>query len=331
MVICSNGDFDKRVFAGVANCKAIYCGKLHRVITWKNFIELFKLKIGLFQSLYYLLTFKPDVIFSKGGFVSFPVVLWARILRIPYAIHESDIEMGYVNRFAARGARVIFTGFPDRFYNSDWLKKIRFSGQLIMKPVKGKFDFGFSHKKPVVLITGGSQGSKVINEAVINNLDILLKKYNLIHQTGSYSFELVVKAREALDEEEKASYFVTEFLGLMNGENLMHTSVCAADLVVSRCGLNTLAEIALALKPVIMIPYKHSSADHQRKNALEISKITGFPIIADDDLTPVRLVKEIEELFKKENDFSKMTSSFKELFPSNGLDVVADYILKEEL
>jgi UDP-N-acetylglucosamine--N-acetylmuramyl-(pentapeptide) pyrophosphoryl-undecaprenol N-acetylglucosamine transferase len=274
------------------------------------------------------LSFRPSVIFSKGGFVSLPIVFWAKVFKTKYYIHESDIEIGFANKFAAGSAEKVFTGFPSHFYQSyPWKDKVLFVGQLIEKSEASDYDFGFQDKKPVILVTGGSQGSKVINDTVFGALKEILKSYNLIHQTGTRSYEEAVRVKNSLTLSEKSSYFIQSFLD----QKIMEKAISVASLIVTRCGLNTLAEIAVAKKPIIMIPYKHSSSDHQVKNAQEINRITGFPIIKDDDLAPEKLMEKIREMAKNDARIQKMISKYSEIFPENGLKIVAEELMKEEL
>jgi UDP-N-acetylglucosamine--N-acetylmuramyl-(pentapeptide) pyrophosphoryl-undecaprenol N-acetylglucosamine transferase len=329
LIVGTGGQVEQQFYQSISEYRKIYAGKLHRVLTWRNIPEVIKLTLGLFQSLYLLVRFSPDKIFSKGGYASLPIIFWAKILRIPYSLHESDIDMGYSNRFAASSAQKIFTGFNVSFYNRySWKDKVVFTGQLIEKAKTEDFIYQFDHKKPVILITGGSQGSKIINETLIKALPQLLSSYYLIHQTGSLSYADVIKEREKLSNNEKESYYVNDFFDNNTKNHSMQSAIAESDLVITRCGLNTLAEIAMARKPIIMIPYKHSAGNHQMKNALEIAKKTDLPIIKDDDLTAETLIKCIKDLFEKKADFSSMTAKYKEIFPENGLEIVADYLLK---
>lgn len=330
-VVGGGGEIENVFYGDIPQYHKIYAGKLHRVITWKNIIESIKLIVGFFQSFFLLIKIKPKVIFAKGGYVSLPVTFWARILSIPYFIHESDIEMGYSNRLAANGAKKIFTGFPVKFFSRyEWVSKVEFVGQLVNASEKTeKFNFGFKNNKSSLFVTGGSQGSKIINDTVFDALKILLPKYNIMHQTGSLSYNQAVSVGDGLDSGMKSSYFVKDFFDIVDKQNLMYSAIKQADLIITRCGLNTLAEIAFLGKPMIMIPYQHSSGDHQMKNAMEIGAVTELPVINDKDLNKDILIKTIETVLDEKNKDNKLMQKYEKIFPRNGLKIVTDNILKE--
>jgi len=260
-----------------------------------------------------------------------PITFWARVLSIPYFIHESDIEMGYSNRLAASGAKKVFTGFPANFFSRyKWVGKVEFVGQLVNISEKTeKYDFGFKNNKPCIFVTGGSQGSKIINDTVFDTLKVLLPMYNIMHQTGSLSYDQAVSAKDKLDISMKSSYFVKDFFDIVDKRNLMYSAIKQADLIITRCGLNTLAEIAFMGKPMIMIPYQHSSGDHQMKNAMEIGAITDLPVINDKDLNKDVLIKTIETVFDEKNKDNELIQKYEKIFPRNGLKIVTDNIIKE--
>ncbi len=332
-IVGAGGEIEENFYGKIPGYHKIFAGKMHRVITWKNIIELFKLTIGFFQALFLLIDIRPKVIFAKGGYVSLPITFWARVLGITYYIHESDIEMGFSNRIAADGAKKIFTGFPAKFFQQyPWSSKVEFVGQLVRIPADtGHFEFGFDNNKPTLLVTGGSQGSKIVNDTVIASLDNLLPRYNIIHQTGTFSYDDATDAKDGLCSDMKSSYFVKDFFSFVDDKNMMYIAMKKADLIITRCGLNTLAEIAILRKPMIMVPYQHSSGDHQNKNAKEISAITGFPILHDKDLNPDVLTKLIDEIMAEKPNIETLSEKYERIFPQSGLKIVSDNILKEVL
>jgi len=335
-VVGSKSDLEMRLFSDNSDYIFLQTGKLHRLFTFKNIIEGFYLIYGLSKSLHLLLTLKPSLIFSKGGYVSLPIIFWARILKISYFIHESDIVIGSSNKFAGQGAKKVFTGFPCENYPKKFKKKVCFAGQIIKytKDSKGEkilFDFGFENKKPIILITGGSQGAKSLNTRVLKSLNILLSKYNIIHQTGAYDYKRVIDFRAKLNNDLKNSYFVTDFLGDNNGIDMVSQALINSSLVVARAGATTISEIALFNKPMILIPFKYASLDHQRKNAEFLMKKKAAVMILEDNLSGKLLVSEIDKLINDKAEIKELTGNAQKVFPDDALDRTVSDIKKEIL
>lgn len=333
-VVGSKSDLEIRLFNGNSDYIFLKTGKLHRVLTVRNLFEFIYLCFGFFKSLAIILSLRPEVIFSKGGYVALPLIVWARILKIPYLVHESDIAIGSSNRFVASGAKKVFSGFPVNNYPKKFRKKMFFVGQIVdskgEKSHKAGFDFGFDNNKPVILVTGGSQGAKNLNSHLLDALEILLAKYNVIHQTGELDYQRVINFRSKLGGILKSSYFVTDYLSQKNGIDMMKEAFVNADLVVARAGATTIAEIALYKKPMILIPYKHASLDHQRKNAEFMKKEKAAVVIVEDDLNEKRLRAEIEDLIGNKKKIDELTKKAFTIFPSTALDDIV-MAIKEEV
>lgn len=300
-VLGSGSDFEKMFFNDNPDYKIITTGKINRTFTLKNISELIKTFYGLFQVLFTFISNKPKIVFSKGGFVSFPVIFWAKLLKIPYFIHESDIEMGLSNKYAAKGALKVFVGFPVDNYKGN--NNLEYSGQIIKDTKSNKKNnfFDFLEKKTTIFITGGSQGSLNINKNVVKIVANLLKSYNIIHQTGQNDFEWVKEYRDKLNENLKYNYYITDMLGREETDMVLE-AIEISDLVISRAGANTIAEIAINKKAMILIPYKHAAGNHQNKNAEFMFSNKGALIIKDDELSPDMLREKINEaLANKEN------------------------------
>ncbi|MCL5410882.1 MAG: UDP-N-acetylglucosamine--N-acetylmuramyl-(pentapeptide) pyrophosphoryl-undecaprenol N-acetylglucosamine transferase [Patescibacteria group bacterium] len=321
---------DRKLFKQTDNFILLTTGKLHRRLTLDNLAQFIYLTYGLLKSYFIILRVKPDLIFSKAGYVSFPIIFWAKILKIPYMIHESDIVMGSSNKIAARDAIKIFVGFPSENYPKTLEDKIFFTGQILRPEIselsEHTFDFGFTNKKPVIFITGGSQGSRNINNAIFNSLDRLLEKYNLIHHVGSLDYDKAVEIRAKLDEEKKSSYFVTELLTTINSKDSMLSAISQSDLAVLRSSATTLAEVSALKKPIITVPYKHASSSHQEKNALFYKKQNAAVVLNDDEVND-KLASEIDRLFINPKEMKKLASNAFGLFPINGLEKIADEIV----
>lgn len=240
-------------------CKFILAGKLRRYFNLLNFIDLFKIPIGFTQSLWHVFWFMPDMVFSKGGYGSIPVVMASWIYRIPIIIHDSDSIPGLANKFLARFAKKIIVSFPEaqKYFKN---KKTILLGIPIRKELlqgnkeEAKKIFNLKSNKPVVLIMGGSQGAQKINEIVFNTKPRLLKKCEIIHKP---------------------------FLEI---EQLKH-AYAISDVIVSRAGATSIFEIAAVGKPSILIPLSGAASDHQMQNAQALAKIGGAIILNEKNLT----------------------------------------------
>lgn len=333
VVVGSGSDVEKKIFSSVPEYKIIRTGKIHRYISIKNLYEPFITLTGLVKSANLLLKYRPAVIFSKGGFASFPIIYFAKLFKIPYLIHESDLELGMANRYASSAAKKIFLGFPTENYKSLPGDRAIFSGQilrpsLIKREKKAESgDFGFD-SKPVILITGGSQGSNKINSVITEILLEILTKYNVIHQTGALGLQKARRKKEALREDINRSYYISDHLGQVDGKDMMEEAIDLAGLVIARAGATTVAELAAKGKAMVLIPYKYASGDHQTKNAKILEEAGGAICISDDDLTPEKLLKTIEDLFSNLERMEKMGKNAYYLFPQNGLEMICKEIIK---
>ena len=225
--------------------KKIQCGKMRRYFSPLNFLDIFKIPVGFFQSLWHLLVFMPDAVFAKGGYASIPVAAAAWIYRIPILIHESDVVPGLANQLMAKVAKRVAASFPgsEKFFPES---KVFLTGNPIREEMirddmaGGKEKFSLQPEKKTILVIGGSQGSRVINQAIVTLLPKILKKWQLIHVTGKKEFESVVSEAGKLGiKAGREGYKVFPFL-----TKELPYAFAAADLVVSRAGAVTLTEIA---------------------------------------------------------------------------------------
>lgn len=229
----------------------IFAGKLRRYFSWQNFVDPFLVLIGFFQSLILIIRFWPQVIFSKGGYVSLPVAFAAFVLRRPIILHESDSRMGIANRIASKIAKKVCVAFPD-LQTSD---KFILTGNPIREEIlDGSAETGYqitglSPHRPVILVWGGSQGAQQINEMIERDFYRLKNHFQIIHVTGEGK-EIDIK---------DPAYRSFEYIG----EDLKHI-YAITDFVVGRAGANSLFELALMEKPNIVIPLKNLD---QQKNA----------------------------------------------------------------
>lgn len=264
--------------------ESISCGKFRRYFSLENFLDFFRVIGGFFQSLKILKKLKPNVVFSKGGYVSVPVCFAAWMLKIPVVLHESDVTPGLANRICGHFAKAVCVSFDEtkKFFP---LKKILVTGNPVRPFVlkgdqeKGFRITGFTGQKPVLLIMGGSLGAEYLNELVFGSLCKLLQHIDIVHITGKGKFDL--KKIFHVDENLLKEYKCFEFLD----EELPHI-YAISDLVVSRAGANSIAEIVALEKPSILIPLgRDASRGDQLENA-KFMEMAGASIVAENIETP---------------------------------------------
>lgn len=277
-------------------------GKVRSYFSIRNFFDAGKTGWGIFVSVIRVFFMYPDVIFGKGGYGSFPTLLAAKLFRIPVVIHESDITPGRVNlwagKFALRialswkeaaehfpGGRAAHTGNPIRHGISTPLHEG--AGEYL------KLEPGL----PTILVLGGSQGAEALNDVVLEALPLLLKKYQIIHQTGEHNADDVGATASVIlrDEPNKIRYHAFPYLN----ELALRMSAGAANLVVSRAG-STLFEIASWGLPSIIVPLPPDVAheDHQTKNAFAYARRGAGVVIEQRNLTPTVLLSEIDRIIE---------------------------------
>ncbi len=254
----------------------ISSGKLRRYISLENAKDIFKVIKGIFDARKILKREQPEFVFSKGGFVSVPVVLAAKSLKIPVYIHESDITPGLANKIASKFATRIFVTFKKTL---DYLPvdKSEYIGPVIRDELqRGYTRIGyemteFNPEKPIMLIMGGSLGSKSINQFVRNNMDALLNEWQIIHLCGRGHYDATL---------EREGYIQYEFVK----RELPHL-IKISDLVVGRSGSNAIYEFLLNEKPMILIPLPLSQSRGDQVENAEYFKEKGYAeVIQEDEL-----------------------------------------------
>ena len=267
----------------------ISTGKLRRYFDVKNFTDPFRVVNGFREARKFLKKYKPDVVFSKGGFVSVPVVRAAGSLHIPCVIHESDMTPGLANKLCFGSAKKICCNFPETLgtlpANKAVLTGTPIRGELFTGDrEKGLEICGFSAERPVLMIMGGSQGSVSVNNAVRSNLPELLKTFQIVHLCGKGNYDASLENVE--------DYRQFEYVK----EDLKHI-FAAADLLVSRAGANAICEILALGKPSLLIPLptKGSRGD-QILNANSFAQ-QGFSEVLEDEKASEQIVEKVNELY----------------------------------
>lgn len=320
----------KALFDNAIEFRRVFAGKSRLYFSPLNFLDAGKLAFGVLKALLDMYFLYPDVVVSKGGYASIPAVCAARLLKIPIIIHESDTVPGRANKWAARFAERIAVSWPEA-YEYFPKEKTAFVGQPVriqlMTPEKhGAHEFlKLQRNTPIILVLGGSQGAKALNETVIHILPQLVEKYQILHQTGVKNFDEVSALASVVlkSVEEKNSYKPFGYLSVL----AMKMAAGAADLVVSRAG-STIFEIAAWGKPSILIPIQESNGDHQRKNAFSYARRGAASVIEEKNLTPSVLFSEIRKIMEHAELQQKMSDSAREFFKPDAARKIAREAIK---
>ncbi len=312
--------------------KTVFAGKIRRYFSFKNIVDiLFKLPIGVLQSFFHIFIISPDLIFSKGGYGSIPIVLTGKILLTPIFLHESDVVPGLANRIAGRLSLEIFTAFPAEKTSDFPAKKMLSVGNPIRKELLEKCSkdtakrvFQLTGEKPVILVLGGSQGAQRINDKILIVLSELLKDFEVIHQTGDNNFEQVKAESEVVTREKIRKYYHPfPFLSEKELSCAYHNS----DLVISRAGAGTIFELAALRKPSILVPLEGSAQNHQVRNAYAFSENGAAIVIEEENFTPHFLLEKVKNLFSSEKKLQDMSKKAGDASKPDAATIIAEYIV----
>lgn len=277
----------------------IASGKLRRYFDPKNFSDPFKVLKGYGQSIKLLKKLKPDVVFSKGGFVSVPVVLAARHCKIPAIIHESDLTPGLANRIAIPRATKVCCNFPETLSYLPKEKAVLTGSPIREELLSGNASAAFSlcgfedNSKPVILIIGGSSGSRAINTAIRDLLPELIKSYNIIHLCGKGNQDASLNSVDGYAQFEYANQELADMFAL-------------ADLVISRAGANAICELLALHKPNILIPLSAAASRGDQILNANSFRSQGFSYVLDEEsLANTTLLEAIEHVFRKKDSYIK--------------------------
>lgn len=294
------------------------------------FDVLFKIPLGIIQSFFIIFFTAPDLVFSKGGYGAVPVTLGAAALRVPIFMHESDIVAGAANTFLSKFSKEIFISFPINTVENLPKDKMILVGNPIRKeilesePERAKQYLGITGEKPVILILGGSQGSRRINDMLLQILPNLLFDFEIIHQCGEKNFAQVqAESRIMMGEKQEKYYHLFAFMK----EDDLKKAFAASDLVVSRAGSSSIFEIAAAVKPSILIPLAESAQNHQFKNAYHYSETGACLVIEEANLTPRFFLEKLRFLISRPEEMDKMRNAAAEFARPLAAEIIAQYIL----
>lgn len=318
-------------FAGVAT------GKLRRYFSWQNFTDAGRVPLGVLQAMGIVRRFRPNVVFSTGGYVSVPPVMAARLLGIPILIHEQTVQVGLANRISARCATKIALSWDSAMgdLTPDLQKKAFVAGNPVRAQIFGGdkaeanrvYDF-LDENLPSLYVTGGSQGSRLMNRAVEEALPELLKNCRIIHQCGKQpdgqeqDYDRLENAVRNLPSELAARYRFTRYVR----EEINHVFAWA-DLVLSRAGAGTVSELCILGKPAIYVPLVPTGGDEQTRNAQMGQRAGAAKIIKQSDCNAAKLLSELPPLLSDSTQLKSMSAAALSLGKPGAAELLAQTVL----
>ena len=294
----------------------ISTGKLRRYFDLKNFTDPFRVINGFFEARRALKKIRPDVVFSKGGFVSVPVVRAAHSLKIPCIIHESDMTPGLANKLCYGAASKVCCNFPETVKTLPAGKAV-LTGTPIRDELftgdreKGLSLCGFTADKPVIMIMGGSQGAVAVNKAVRNHLDELLEDFQVVHLRGKGHLDPSLEGKKGYKQFEYVK------------EDLKHL-FAAADLMISRSGANAICEILALQIPNILVPLAAGSRGDQVLNANSFAE-QGYSVVVATDVLDAKITETVKEVYENRQAFKDAMAKSSQ---KNASRVILDLIRK---
>lgn len=295
--IGSEAGIERQLIAPLPEVKyfGIATGKLRRYLDWQNVKDPFKVVKGAFQAYRLIKKEKPDVLFSKGGFVSVPVVLGAWLNKVPVLIHESDLTPGLANKISIPFSTGVCTTFPETEQHLP-AGKARYVGAVIREQLKqgsaqrGRSFSGLTAGKPVLLIMGGSLGARKINQAVRAALPKLTERFQVIHLCGKGQVDPMLESSQYRQYE-----YVNEELPDL---------LAMADMVISRAGSNSIFEFLYLHKPMLLIPLtKEQSRGDQLLNARSFETAGYCEVLYEEQMTPETLATGVASMFDNKEKY----------------------------
>lgn len=293
-----------------------------------NIKDGFLVIAGFFQSLIKLIIWRPDVVFTKGGYVCLPVGIAARLLGIPLVIHDSDAHPGLTNLILSKWATKIATGAPLEYYPYPAAKS-RYVGIPIApefhqftdeQRAAAKLKWGISDKFPLVVVTGGGLGASRINDSVVLTIEKLMKICSVILVSGVGQYDELRSITPQNDDRFQLHAFISSDMASLLG---------AADVVITRAGATTILELAALARPTILIPNGKLTGGHQLKNAVVYLEKGAVKVIDEEKMleNPQILVSTVKDILSNPVDSYKMAQTFATFARPNAAHDVADMII----
>ncbi|MEK7132966.1 MAG: UDP-N-acetylglucosamine--N-acetylmuramyl-(pentapeptide) pyrophosphoryl-undecaprenol N-acetylglucosamine transferase [Patescibacteria group bacterium] len=317
--------------------KEIKSGRVRYYRSALNFFDLFKTAWGVLSAIIKMFKVYPDVVFSTGGFASYPALVAARILLIPVIIYDADATPGRVSRWSSKFARWIAVAHPDAA--TKFPEKVRHFIARVGHPIRkeiespareGGYEFLKLEKSvPTIFVVGGSQGAMTINNTIIDSLPLLVDKYNIVHQTGTGNLEETARIARLVLEKSQHNDRYRPF-GLLNTLALRMTAGITS-LIIARAGSGTIFEIASWGIPSILIPIPRDISHDQTENAFSYAREGACVVLEQQNLTPHLLLAEIERIMNSEELRNKMSLSARAYARPNSARKIATIIIETAL
>ncbi len=294
----------------------ISSGKLRRYLSVKNFTDPFRVIKGFFEAGKIIRDYKPGIVFSKGGFVSVPVVLAAKRYKVPVIIHESDMTPGLANKISIPVASKVCHNFPETAQyinkNKSVLTGCPIRAELLTgNAVNGMKMCNFTSEKPIIMVIGGSLGAVAVNNAVRKALPEFLTKYQIVHLCG--------KGKVDASLNNTTGYIQFEYI-----KDELKDLFAMSDVIISRAGANAICEIAALNKPSVLIPLsRKASRGDQILNANSFKKQGFSEVIEEEDLTTDLLVETVNKVYENRDDYIKR---IKESGNQNAVNTILELI-----
>ena len=301
--------------------KLITISGINRKLNFKFMLENLKVMInvifGFFSVLMFFIKQKPNLVISTGGYSSFLPLQMARILKVPYVLHEQNSYPGIVTRMFSKKAKAVFLGFENAKKYLKFSNNI-YSGNPVLLSNNHNINLNISKHLKTLLVFGGSQGSKFLNEKIKTALEEdKLDFINIVWIVGKNNYE-------SLKHLQKENTIIYDYCNQMSA---MYQNV---DLVLSRSGAMTIAELIKFEKPSILIPFKYSSENHQHYNARFLQDNLCSKLIEEDDFNENTFISSLKNLSQNDRILDSMKSNFKNIAIPDTLSLISDYILEKK-
>ena len=287
----------------------IGAGKRRRYASILNIFDPIRTFFGIFSAIIKLFWIYPDVVMSKGGYTSVPVILAAAVLRIPVVVHESDSVMGRANRLGSKFARYVVTSYEGISFSikaEQLMFGIPVRTELSLPPRQDAIErLGIDPERPVLFVIGGSQGAERINNLILDSLDELLRDFTVLHQTGEAHHTLCAQTADKLisDAGIRGHYHPVPTLDAASLNDAYHL----AGVIVARAGSGSIYEIALHGKPAILIPIPEEISHDQRTNAYTYARTGAAVVIEEKNLSDGLLRSEIDRIMLDQSVYASMS------------------------
>ncbi|HKW20838.1 MAG TPA: undecaprenyldiphospho-muramoylpentapeptide beta-N-acetylglucosaminyltransferase [Ktedonobacterales bacterium] len=314
----------------------ITAGKLRRYLSRQTFTDIGRIPVGMMQALRHVQNFHPDAAFTSGGYVSVPAGLAARIEGVPLVMHQQDVPANLANRLLTPFATRISVSFPDSLRHFP-RRRTTLTGNPVREeilamvgadPAPHKSRFGFSPEWPVLLVTGGSQGARHLNQVVINALPTLLKHCHILHVSGGLTYEATRHAADAQlaalsdSPESHGRYRLYPYL---NEE--MPAALAACDIALCRSGASTLTELAVMGRPSVLVPLPPGfTGSPQAVNAEMFRRAGAAEMVLDRNLTPATLGAALYPLLDNLPRLALMSSAARALGHPDAAPTLAEMV-----